>query len=436
MLKGSYISSIYAPVFEPPTRRVDMVGGRGAGRSYVLSKRAFLDLIGKEYSRGVYLRQFKTTHRHSTFAAVKQRIAESGINSRKFRINATTMEITFLPTGNSLIFIGAFGAKLDTAKLKSLEDCNHLYLEEATEVGYNDYIQIKLSLRTKKAEIHEFLAFNPPDADHHLFKHGYTITPVAEDYRNRFGEPIQMYNYTPKAGITMIQTDYRHNANNLAQSTIDEMERLKSTDLELYLTTVAGYAGGAPGGAVYKHFMPVEAWEYELIPSKEVYVLDFGYSDDPCCLMGCKSVKDALYFRQMVYGRMDDLALAKRMVDLGVKYNDLVIADYGNGGDVRIKSLRNTGGVWRDIQGYPSLSKGFDVRYVIKGAGSVVNGIEIVRALPVYITDDSEDAWREVRKYVWATDREGEPTGNPIDKDNHAADCIRYAAIFRQRKGW
>jgi hypothetical protein len=34
-----------------------------------------------------------------------------------------------------------------------------------------------------------------------------------------------------------------------------------------------------------------------------------------------------------------------------------------------------------------------------------------------------------LRSYVWATDRDGKLTGNPIDHSNHAIDAMRYFAL-------
>jgi hypothetical protein len=42
---------------------------------------------------------------------------------------------------------------------------------------------------------------------------------------------------------------------------------------------------------------------------------------------------------------------------------------------------------------------------------------------------DSINLIKELRSYVWATDRDGKLTGNPIDHSNHLCDSMRYFAL-------
>ena len=49
------------------------------------------------------------------------------------------------------------------------------------------------------------------------------------------------------------------------------------------------------------------------------------------------------------------------------------------------------------------------------------------------ITSNSTNIIKEVRGYVWATDRTGKETGEPIDSFNHAWDAIRYVVMEKKR---
>jgi PBSX family phage terminase large subunit len=342
-----------------------------------------------------------------------------------------------VPNGNKLLFLGAHGAVSNNARLKSLESVNKLYVEEATEISRDDLLKIRLSLRTRRGMINEFYAYNPPDVNHHLMQYDYTLTSSKEQYFDAYGTEIQVYDYTPKIpNLTLVRTSYKNNLTNIAQSTADEMEALKHFDLTTYLSTIEGYVGGLQGGVVYRHFMPVKEVDFRSMEETSFFALDFGFSNDPCCLIECKYKNSALYCKLLVYNTMDDLTLAKRMLDCGVTYRDTVIADYGNGGDVRINTLRGAGaGAWRNIEGYEALAKGFSVIYAKKGAASILNGIQVVKSMKIYMTENSKEAWSEVRGYTWAVDRDGQSTGKPVAKNDHAMDCIRYAATYVSTHG-
>jgi phage terminase large subunit len=56
----------------------------------------------------------------------------------------------------------------------------------------------------------------------------------------------------------------------------------------------------------------------------------------------------------------------------------------------------------------------------------------------LHVTKDSIDLIRELRNYVWAKDKDGNPLNEPIDKFNHCLDAMRYAVWtrFGQRAGY
>jgi phage terminase large subunit len=61
-----------------------------------------------------------------------------------------------------------------------------------------------------------------------------------------------------------------------------------------------------------------------------------------------------------------------------------------------------------------------------KGADSVVYGVSRMQELDLRVTKRSLNLIKELRLYVWATDRDGNPQNKPIDAYNHALDAVRY----------
>lgn len=433
---------MFLPALRPLTRRIDLIGGRAGSRSHFLSIKALEVLTRSQYGRACYLRQHHNSHRISTFQALKDRIDDSGIPSHYFSINKSTMEIVYKPTGNNVIFLGAYGAdQANKAKLKSLEGCTDLLIEEATEIGYDDMQKIRISFRTVRdgVEIHEWRAMNPPTSDHHIIKTDYNLVPANLDFKDLDGKDLDVYDYTPMsdADLTLVRSTYHHNIKNIPESTVRIMERLKKFDPLLYATDIRGYVGGGKRNKIYRRFMPISDYEYDLLLLRPVYVIDFGYSEHPTCVLEVKSRDNKLFVKELIYEPgLDDLALARRMRDFGITYQDLLICDYGNGGDVRISNLCTAGGgAWQDTAAYPDISKGFNAVYATKGSGSVVDGIEQVKTMEVYITESSVNTWNESRTYSWAEDKNGNPLDYPIDKDNHAMDCIRYAGRHKLYHG-
>ena len=73
----------------------------------------------------------------------------------------------------------------------------------------------------------------------------------------------------------------------------------------------------------------------------KVYGLDFGYSNDPNAFVEIKYDGQYRYVNELLYETgLDNLALAQRLYALGIRKNNLIIADTGNGGDLRIAEIR------------------------------------------------------------------------------------------------
>ncbi|MDR1347360.1 MAG: phage terminase large subunit [Prevotellaceae bacterium] len=408
---------------------IDLLGGRGRGGSFFGTDYFLYEMITEPYFRGCFLRQAFNDIRDSLFKDFKDRIEEHALPSKLFKINESEMRITYVPNGNSIISKGFITSNSRQAKLKSLAGLTHVLIEEANEVSEEQFNQLLLSLRTTKVEkIQAIRIFNPPSKKHWIWK----------DYNLTESDIAGYYTYAPKAdsSIEMCFSTYLDNMSNLNAEYIATLEKLKNRP-ELYHTIVKGLISEGNVGRIYKHFNPITAHEFNQTECRAVYVIDFGFSDDPTAVVQVKWRDNRLYVRELIYqSGLDDLAIAKKLIDFGITYKDLIIADYGNGGDVRIHNLRSGGnGAWNNIAGYPDLNRGFSIYYAKKGAGSVASGINIVKSYEVNITETSDNAWNETQEYCWAISRDGEILDVPVDKNNHIMDCIRYFVLYKSAHG-
>ena len=68
---------------------------------------------------------------------------------------------------------------------------------------------------------------------------------------------------------------------------------------------------------------------------------------------------------------------------------------------------------------------GFRIRPCKKGADSIRKGIDTVKSYKLKITDTSFNVMKELKRYKWRVDKEGNVMNEPVDRYNHAGDAIR-----------
>jgi phage terminase large subunit len=104
--------------------------------------------------------------------------------------------------------------------------------------------------------------------------------------------------------------------------------------------------------------------------------------------------------------------LARVLRDYGVGSTDLIVADSAE--PKSIEELRRAG------------FKG--IRKAKKGKDSILHGISLLQGVELFVTEDSVNLIKELRGYVWQTDRDGKPINKPSEEWNHLIDAIRYIA--------
>lgn len=422
-------NAIYEPFFFSKCRYKDVWGGRGRGGSHFGTDYFLAKLTRPEYFRGYFVRQTFNDIKDSLFQDIKDRIEENGtLSVDDFKINDANYSLVYKPTGNKIISKGVSGEKKRTAKMKSLAGATHVLIEEADEVGESEFDQLDLSLRTVKTERIEIIRiFNPPSKNHWIWRdYNLTETKVAIG-----GEEKIYYRAEPKTASDLLSvfSTYHENVRNLQESTINKFEAFKRTDPEYYCTQVLGLISEGAKGRIYSGWQIMADGAYDELDLPKVYAIDFGYSGDPSAILEVKYGKDCRYFKELLYEPgLGSIAFAKKLIDVGITNSDMIIADPGNGGDLRIADLRRG---WPDVEGYPNLR--FNIRAAIKGPGSIKAGINKVKDCVNYMTEGSKNGWHEYREYKWSLDADKNPTDMPEDRNNHLMDCRRYFELCKGR---
>jgi len=134
--------------------------------------------------------------------------------------------------------------------------------------------------------------------------------------------------------------------------------------------------------------------------------LDFGYSVDPTACIGIYKYNDSFILHELIYQK--ELS-NKNIFDLIRNEPTMVICD-----SAEPKSIA-------ELQSY-----GLKCMGALKGKDSILHGIQLIQKQNLLVTKHSTNLIKELRSYVWATDRNNKPTGEPIEIHNHLMDAMRY----------
>lgn len=148
----------------------------------------------------------------------------------------------------------------------------------------------------------------------------------------------------------------------------------------------------------YTNFFPLGA-------KHVTYGLDFGFKNNHTALVKLGYYNKAMYGKEILYEqKLNSFQLAERLLAIGITKDDKIIADPAN--DEAITILQ---------------SKGFNIVPAKKGADSIKAGIELIQAVPLFLTNDSHNWQQEAENYKYKKDTNGKFTNTPIDDYN---DCF------------
>src|SRR3990172_1764981 len=152
-----------------------LMGGRGNGRSGTASRYAVSQLLGKEYTRGAIMRATREDIRASCWSEIIDRLGEQKILD-SFHITDNDM---FIERGQNSLRAHGFRASSGslTARLKSLAGYNFIWIEEAEEIGEDEFRILDDTLRTTKGKIRIILTLNTPPKNHWIIKRWFDLEP-------------------------------------------------------------------------------------------------------------------------------------------------------------------------------------------------------------------------------------------------------------------
>lgn len=368
-------------------------GGRGSTKSSFVSIEFILFLLQHPQCHGVVLRKVANTLRNSVFAQMQWAIGALGL-TRKFKCTVSPMEITYLPTGQKILFFG-----LDKPeKLKSIKlPFGYIgidWFEEADQfAGEAEIRNVKQSTLRGGEFAMTFLSFNPPAA--------------SRNWANRYAresEPGKIVHHstyltTPRAW--------------LGQRFFDDAEHLKQTKPTSYRHEYLGEAVGN-GTQVFDNIRlePISKAKiktFNLITSG----VDWGWYPDPFAFnrMSYDAARRTLYiFDELTRRKCNNFETAKLVADR-IPQSEDVIAD-----SAEKKSCAD----YRDC--------GIRCFEANKGPGSVNQSMKWLQGLDAIVIDPERcpDTAKEFSEYEYETAKDGEVIPGYVDADNHHIDAVRY----------
>lgn len=273
-------------------------------------------------------------------------------------------------------FIEFFSAD-DSSKLRGARR-DILYINECNNISFQAYNE--LAIRTRR-EI--FLDFNPS---------------------NEFWVHTELKD-EPDADFIILT--YKDNEA-LDQSIVQQIEknREKAKTSSYWANWWKVYGEGQVGsleGVIFSNWQQIDK-----LPNEARLIgigLDFGYTNDPTAIIEVYNYNGKRILNELKY-------------QTGMLNNDIA------------KVLPNNVPIYADSAEPKSIDEirryGKTIKGVTKGKDSINYGIDTMQQQDYLVTKDSTNLIKELRSYIWDTDKQGVKLNKPIDHFNHAIDALRY----------
>jgi len=168
---------------------------------------------------------------------------------------------------------------------------------------------------------------------------------------------------------------------------------------------------------------------YNIVPefpdkaSNLCYGLDWGFTNDPTTLSLKGEYEGELYLQEFLYEtgltntknpkNPGQLSIEQRFEEIGAGKHLPMWADSAE--PKSIQDIRNCG---------------YDIKGVVKGKGSILDGINTMKRFKINVVAGSDNMISEFENYKWKVTRNGDVTNEPVDKHNHVIDGCRYAVLM------
>lgn len=367
-------------------------GSRGSKKSKTTAIQRIVRIVQYPMANYLCIRRYQNTLRNSIFADTKWAISKLGLDDY-FECTVSPMEITYIPTGQKILFRGLDdGLKVTSIAVEKGVLC-FVDIEEAYEISEDDFNKLDMSIRGEVPEGYFkqiTLLFNPWSAQSWL--------------KNRFFD-------NPDENTFIKTTTWECN------EWLDDADRnlfliMKRDNPRRYRIEGDGDWGIAEG-QIYTNYK-VEAFDIDEIRRiegiKSAFNLDFGFTDPNAFV--CEMVDNVnmkIYIFDEWYQRgVTNKVIADQIKRMGYG-NQRIICDCAEP-----KSIA-------ELQ-----DEGIDAEPSRKGKDSVNHGIQLIQNYQIIIHPKCVEFHKEISNYCWSKDKDGKPTDKPDHEFSHGMDSMRY----------
>ena len=381
------INKKFAPLFKNPkgVRYYILTGGRFSSKSYTVSIAA-CQLTRTFNHRILYSRYTLVSAKDSIIPEFKEKLDMLGLIDH---YDVSIDRITSKFNQGKIVFKGIkTSSGNQTAKLKSLKDFSCFILDEADEE--NDEVsfdKINLSIRSGDVQNMVILILNPSSKTHWIYKRFFEDKGVQPGFNGIIDN------------VCYIHTTYLDCLKYVPEDYLQEIEYLKKNNPSKYDHIIMGGWLDKADGVIF------DQWEYGQFDTSLPYGygMDFGFFPDPDTLVKCAvdRKQKKLYVKCEMYEYKQSPSILKNNVKT-ITGSNFIVADSAE--PRLISDMKNSG---------------VNISAVHKGAGSVIEGIRLMRDYKIIVDPESTMIGKELNNY-------SEKSGIPIDAYNHTIDAISY----------
>lgn len=366
-----------------------LVGGGGSGKSYFSFQRAVCRSI-QDRRKYLVVRKSATDLRRSCWVDLKNTLAQFKITSL-CKVNETNMTVR-LPNDSEFLCMGID----DFEKVKSIPNITDVIIEEASEITFDDYSQLKMRLRGNGTLRNQIVLMTNP------------ISKANWIYRFFFEGGCS------ESNCLVHQSTYKDNRF-INETTVRTLEGYKDTNPMFYRVYCLGEFGSI-SKQVFTNYRSEELDIDELRKQNLQHLvgLDFGFVNDPTAIVDCllDEPNSKLYvIREFYQTGLLNSEIAAQLKRMGLS-KSTIIADSAE--QKSIEEIKRAG-----------ISR---IKPSVKGQGSVMQGIQKLQQYEIIVDSSCFNLLEELENYSYKKDKStGEYVNEPIDAYNHAIDALRYS---------
>lgn len=391
-----------APLYYSEAPFIIAYGGRSGGKSKSIAQRLVINALGYKFintPKGITVTKdtLHSKHRILCTREIQKSLEESVYSDILQTIDSLGVRQCFKATQNKIISYNGseflfHGLQNHTVhSIKSYSDVSICWVEEAEYVSAYSWQILKPTIRAAHSQM--IISFNPE-------------SPKSATYQD--------YIETESDRFEKIFVNYTDNPFLSEKAREDIKEARNQLPEELFNQIYLGVPLDQSNSLVFKNKFEIK--EFDITESKRYWFgADWGFAEDPTVLIRCFEHGSNLYIDDEVYEYNLPLdEIPKAFSRIRGSRSNVVYADSS-----RPETIEFLNRKYR-----------FNLEPSIKGAGSVMDGIELLKKYDkIIIHPRCVNTSEEFFNYRFDLTRFGDIKPKPVDKYNHAIDALRYAVM-------